>query len=141
MSIKSKLYAGFGVLVLIAVALAVYAITEFNGIKTNVVKMNAWRIRTACCRSNMILKRYGAVFCATPLITMRLRRKKMEKLPPGSSLPCVRPQAQLCRKNAGKCITGCNRVLPTRKAWRNRSLRSSSKWRPSKRDSTTSATS
>jgi methyl-accepting chemotaxis protein len=41
MSIKSKLYAGFGVLVLIAVALAVYAITEFNGIKTNVVKMNA----------------------------------------------------------------------------------------------------
>ena len=41
MSIKSKLYAGFGFLVLIAVALAVYAITEFNGIKTNVVKMNA----------------------------------------------------------------------------------------------------
>jgi hypothetical protein len=31
MSIKSKLYAGFGFLVLIAVALAVYAITEFNG--------------------------------------------------------------------------------------------------------------
>ena len=41
MSIKSKLYAGFGFLVLIALALAVYAITEFNGIKTNVVKMNA----------------------------------------------------------------------------------------------------
>jgi len=41
MSIKSKLYAGFGLLVLIAVALAVYAITEFNGIKANVVKMNA----------------------------------------------------------------------------------------------------
>ncbi len=41
MSIKSKLYAGFGFLVFIAVALAVYAITEFNGIKTNVVKMNA----------------------------------------------------------------------------------------------------
>ena len=41
MSIKSKLYAGFGLLVLIAVALAVFAITEFNGINTNVVKMNA----------------------------------------------------------------------------------------------------
>jgi methyl-accepting chemotaxis protein len=41
MSIKSKLYAGFGFLVLIALALAVYAITEFNGIKTNVAKMNA----------------------------------------------------------------------------------------------------
>jgi hypothetical protein len=41
MSIKSKLYAGFALLVLIAVALAVYAITEFNGIKTNVTKMNA----------------------------------------------------------------------------------------------------
>jgi hypothetical protein len=41
MSIKSKLYAGFAFLVLIAVALSVYAITEFNGIKTNVVKMNA----------------------------------------------------------------------------------------------------
>ena len=41
MSIKSKLYAGFAFLVLIAVALTVYAITEFNGIKTNVVKMNA----------------------------------------------------------------------------------------------------
>ena len=41
MSIKSKLYAGFGLLVLIAVALAVYAITEFSGIRTNVAKMNA----------------------------------------------------------------------------------------------------
>jgi len=41
MSIKSKLYAGFGLLVLIAVALGVYAITEFSGIRTNVAKMNA----------------------------------------------------------------------------------------------------
>ena len=41
MSIKSKLYAGFGLLVLIAVALAVYAITQFNAIKDNVAKMNA----------------------------------------------------------------------------------------------------
>jgi methyl-accepting chemotaxis protein len=41
MSIKSKLYAGFALLVLIAVALTVYAITEFNGIKTNVGKMSA----------------------------------------------------------------------------------------------------
>jgi methyl-accepting chemotaxis protein len=41
MSIKSKLYAGFALLVLIAVALTIYAITEFNGIKTDVAKMNA----------------------------------------------------------------------------------------------------
>jgi methyl-accepting chemotaxis protein len=41
MSIKSKLYAGFALLVLIAVALAVYGITEFNGIGANVAKMNA----------------------------------------------------------------------------------------------------
>ncbi len=40
MSIKSKLYAGFALLVLIAVALAVYAITQFNGIKTNVATLN-----------------------------------------------------------------------------------------------------
>jgi Four helix bundle sensory module for signal transduction len=46
-SIKSKLYAGFAFLVLIAVALTVYAITEFNGIKTNVVKMNALADNTA----------------------------------------------------------------------------------------------
>ena len=39
MSIKSKLYAGFALLVLIAVALAVYGITEFNVIKSNVAKM------------------------------------------------------------------------------------------------------
>ncbi len=41
MSIKFKLYAGFGILVLIALALALYAIMEFDGIGTNVVKMNA----------------------------------------------------------------------------------------------------
>jgi methyl-accepting chemotaxis protein len=40
MSIKSKLYAGFGFLVLIAVALAVYAITQFNGIRINVTAMH-----------------------------------------------------------------------------------------------------
>jgi methyl-accepting chemotaxis protein len=40
MSIKSKLYAGFGFLVLVSVALAVYAITQFNGIKTNVATLN-----------------------------------------------------------------------------------------------------
>jgi methyl-accepting chemotaxis protein len=40
MSIKSKLYAGFALLVLIAVALAVFAITQFNGIKTNVATLN-----------------------------------------------------------------------------------------------------
>jgi HAMP domain-containing protein len=41
MSIKLKLYGGFGILVLIAIALALYAILEFNGIGSNVVKMNA----------------------------------------------------------------------------------------------------
>jgi hypothetical protein len=40
MSIKSKLYAGFALLVLISVALTVYAITQFNGIKTNVATLN-----------------------------------------------------------------------------------------------------
>lgn len=40
MSIKSKLYAGFVLLVLIAVALALYAIMQFNGIKTNVATLN-----------------------------------------------------------------------------------------------------
>ena len=40
MSIKSKLYAGFALLVLIAVALTVYAITQFNGIKTDVATLN-----------------------------------------------------------------------------------------------------
>ena len=49
MSIKSKLYAGFGFLVLIALALAVYAITEFNGIKTSVAKMNALAENTDPC--------------------------------------------------------------------------------------------
>jgi hypothetical protein len=41
MSIKSKLYAGFGLLVLIAVALAVYAITQFNSIKSTVTRMDS----------------------------------------------------------------------------------------------------
>jgi methyl-accepting chemotaxis protein len=40
MSIKSKLYGGFGFLVLIAVALTVYAITQFNGIKSTVATMD-----------------------------------------------------------------------------------------------------
>jgi methyl-accepting chemotaxis protein len=41
MSIKSKLYGGFGLLVLVAVALAVYAITQFNSIKSTVTTMDA----------------------------------------------------------------------------------------------------
>jgi methyl-accepting chemotaxis protein len=41
MSIKSKLYGGFGLLVLIAAALAAYAITEFNGIQSTVTTMDA----------------------------------------------------------------------------------------------------
>ena len=40
MSIKSKLYAGFGILVLIGVALSVYAVTQFNSIKANVATLN-----------------------------------------------------------------------------------------------------
>jgi methyl-accepting chemotaxis protein len=40
MSIKSKLYAGFGLLVLISSALVLYAITQFNGIRGNVETMN-----------------------------------------------------------------------------------------------------
>ena len=40
MSIKSKLYAGFGFLVFVAVALAAFAITQFNGIKANVATLN-----------------------------------------------------------------------------------------------------
>jgi len=41
MSIKFKLYAGFGILVLIALALVVYAITQFTGIAVNVAEMDA----------------------------------------------------------------------------------------------------
>jgi methyl-accepting chemotaxis protein len=41
MSIKSKLYGGFGLLVLVAVALTAYAITQFNGIKSTVKTMDA----------------------------------------------------------------------------------------------------
>ena len=40
MSIKSKLYAGFGFLVLISLALVLFAITQFNGIKSDVATLN-----------------------------------------------------------------------------------------------------
>jgi hypothetical protein len=39
-SIKSKLYAGFGFLVLISLALVLFAIAQFNGIKSNVATLN-----------------------------------------------------------------------------------------------------
>jgi methyl-accepting chemotaxis protein len=41
MSIKSKLYGGFGLLVLVATALAAYAVIQFNGIQSTVTTMDA----------------------------------------------------------------------------------------------------
>jgi methyl-accepting chemotaxis protein len=41
MSIRMKLYAGFGALVVVALALALYAVFEFRGVGSNVTKMNA----------------------------------------------------------------------------------------------------
>ena len=40
MSIRSRPYAGFGFLVLISLALVLFAITQFNGIKSNVATLN-----------------------------------------------------------------------------------------------------
>jgi methyl-accepting chemotaxis protein len=47
MSIKLKLYAGFAVLVLIALMLALYAVMQFRDIAANVAKMNTVAVGTA----------------------------------------------------------------------------------------------